>query len=122
MCVGVGVWDVCVGVWVCVSGGCGCMGCVCWGVFVGVCDFAGGTLWVYVGIVGYPHIESHLNACMWPKKPSEGNPKPTPPNNQYRKNRVFLWYLFFTNLPPHCSICTVRHTAHKMHCGSTPTM
>ena len=29
--------------------------------------------------------------------------------------------LFFYKLPPHCSICTVRHTTHKMRCGGTPT-
>ena len=42
------------------------------------------TLWEY------PHIESHSNACMWPKKPSKGNPTPTPTNHLFKKMCVFM--------------------------------
>ena len=60
------------------------------------------TLWAYFGIVGYPHIESHSNACMWPTNPLRLTP--------YLPSLIIciqkLCAFMGLKIPPDCSNCT----------------
>ena len=56
-----------------------CVWCLC--MCVSLQEVRGGytfkyefTLWAYFSIVGVPHIESHSNACLWPKNPLRVTP------------------------------------------------